>query len=122
MNLKTLITEARKGTKKAQQMLFQTTCAQLNSVALRYVADQSLAQDVLQETYIRVFKHLDKFEYRDDASTLAWMKRITATEALRLIKKRKRWQETDLHDHPTIISSTAFADECMLSKVIITAR
>lgn len=118
MNLEALITEAKKGTEKAQKMLFQTTCAQLNSVAIRYVADQSLAEDVLQETYIRIFKNLESFEFRDDISTLAWMKRITATEALRLIKKRKRWQESDVHSSALVTSSTAFANDHIMKALL----
>ena len=95
MKLKTLVQSSQAGDKSAQRKLFEDTCDRLNSVALRYVLDASLAQDVLQEAYIRIFKGLSKFEYQDDVSTLAWMKRITVTECLRLIKKRKRWMLTD---------------------------
>jgi len=95
MTLATLINKACKGDPKAHRDLYDCTSSKLHSVALRYVVDHSLAADVLQESYIRIFKQLNKFEYRDDNSALAWMKRITATESLRLIKKRKRWLLND---------------------------
>lgn len=95
MQIKKLIKQANSGRSGAQRALYDLTCAQLNSVALRYVVERSLAEDVLQESYIRIFKSLKSFDYRDDRSTLAWMKRITVTESLRLLKKRKRWTTAD---------------------------
>ena len=105
MHIKKLITQAKTGRSGAQKELYELTCARLNSVALRYVVDRSLAEDVLQESYIRIFKNLQQFDYRDDPSTLAWMKRITVTEALRLLKKRKRWNALDQSSTSSIVLS-----------------
>lgn len=121
MHLKTLIQESSNGKEAAQKLLFHQTSAQLNSVAIRYVVDKSLAQDVLQETYIRIFKNLKQFEYVDENSALAWMKRITATESLRLLKKRKRWNTTDqIHPSDMVTESDAYAtDEIMQALLIL---
>jgi len=121
MHLKTLINQAQQGKEAAQKLLFIQTSGLLNSVAIRYVIDSSLAEDVLQETYIRIFKNLKKFDYVDEVSTLAWMKRITATESLRMIKKRKRWIETDsLHRDNKPIQIDAYAtDEIMQALLIL---
>ena len=56
MRIKKLIKQAKSGRSEAQRALYDLTCAQLNSVALRYVVERSLAEDVLQESYIRIFK------------------------------------------------------------------
>ena len=124
MHLKTLIQESSNGKEAAQKLLFHQTSTQLNSVAIRYVVDKSLAQDVLQETYIRIFKNLKQFEYVDDNSALAWMKRIAATESLRLLKKRKRWNATDnLHSSDAISDLDAYAtDEIMQALLILPHR
>jgi len=73
MQIKKLIKQANSGRSGAQRALYDLTCAQLNSVALRYVVERSLAEDVLQESYIRIFKSLKSFDYRDDRSTLICM-------------------------------------------------
>jgi len=115
MNFKTLIYQSKEGDQKAQKMLFDHSYTKLKSVAMRYAVDTSLAEDILQETYIRIFKNLHQLEYINEASTLAWMKRITATEALRLIKKRKKWLQDDQQIQNThTVSSTAFVQDDLL--------
>ena len=91
MTLRELITYCKKGRTKAQRALFDLTCDQLKSVAMRYVVDSSAAEDVLQESYIRIFKGIDQFQYVNDAATHGWMRRITTTEALRYLKKNRNW-------------------------------
>ena len=108
MRIKKLIKQAKSGRSEAQRALYDLTCAQLYSVALRYVVERSLAEDVLQESYIRIFKSLKSFEYRDERSTLAWMKRITVTESLRLLKKRKRWTASDQSNPTDLTISTDY--------------
>ena len=93
MNLAEVITYCKKGRSKAQRALFDLTCDQLKSVAMRYVVDSSTAEDVLQESYIRIFKAMSSFEYINDAATYGWMRRITTTEALRFLKKNKGWND-----------------------------
>ncbi|MEG2332693.1 MAG: sigma-70 family RNA polymerase sigma factor, partial [Bacteroides sp.] len=45
------------------------------------------AQDILQEVFIRVFRHLDQF--RHESSLHTWIYRIATNECVRLLNKRK---------------------------------
>ena len=45
------------------------------------------AEDVLQEVFIRVFRHIDQF--REESSLSTWMYRIATNESLRLLNSRK---------------------------------
>ena len=54
----------------------------------RLVVSHDDAQDVTQETFIRVFRSFGTF--RDDASLRAWIFRIATNEALRLIEARRQ--------------------------------
>ncbi len=65
------------------------------TVAIRYVIDRDTAKDILQESYIRIFQKIDTFEYQHDNATLAWMRQITAREAIRWLKRQKRWTQGD---------------------------
>lgn len=56
-------------------------------VALRMLNNQSEAEDVLQETFIKALRSLKKFEGRSALST--WLYRIAVNESLMLIRKRK---------------------------------
>jgi RNA polymerase sigma-70 factor (ECF subfamily) len=104
MMLKKLIREIQKKRSKAERQLFDATTERLMAVALRYVVDQHVARDVLQESYIRIFKGLKKFEYSSEAECWSWMNRIVAREALRWIKKSKRWNEIKQNGSSPLIS------------------
>ena len=53
----------------------------------RMVVSHEDAEDVLQETFIKVFRYLDDFRYECSFST--WLYRIATNECLRLLDKRK---------------------------------
>lgn len=53
----------------------------------RLVVTHEDAQDVLQEVFIRVFRHMDQF--RNESSLGTWIYRIATNESLRLLNSRK---------------------------------
>ena len=53
----------------------------------RLVVTHEDAQDVLQEVFIRVFRHMDQF--RNESSLSTWIYRIATNESLRLLNSRK---------------------------------
>lgn len=121
MSLKTNIDLIKRGSQKAEKALFDTSAHQLMTVALRYVVDQSAARDVLQESYIRIFQKLSQFQYENEVATLAWMKRITAREAIRWLKKQQRWQMTDTQVQQTTITEEhpMFNDDLYKSLLVL---
>jgi len=54
----------------------------------RIVIGHDDADDVLQNTFIKAFKNLDKF--REDSQLFTWLYRIATNEALTFLKKKKR--------------------------------
>ena len=56
-------------------------------LAFRMLGDQQDAEDVLQETFIKAFRHLKDFDGRSSPST--WLYRIATNEALMLLRKQK---------------------------------
>ena len=57
----------------------------LLSVCRRYVRDEAMAKDVLQETLIRIFKNIDRFEAR--GSFEGWMRTIAINRSLQWLEK-----------------------------------
>jgi RNA polymerase sigma factor (sigma-70 family) len=80
---KELIAACLKGEPLAQKQLYEQYSRMLYGVCLRYARDNSEAQDMLQEGFIRIFKYLKNFEYKGNFE--GWMKRIVVNVALRLI-------------------------------------
>jgi RNA polymerase sigma-70 factor (ECF subfamily) len=76
----------------------------IHGFAFRIVRDRQLAEDVMQETLLQVFKNLHTL--KDPASLRAWVFAITTNRSLDAIKKRARMQrrivnqelETDVAD------------------------
>ena len=60
-------------------------------LGIRMLDDPQDAEDVLQETFIKAFRHLGGFDGRSSIST--WLYRIATNEALMMIRRRK---------HPTV--------------------
>lgn len=53
----------------------------------RMVISHDDAEDVMQETFIKIFRHLDGF--RADCSLSTWIYRIATNECLRFLNRRK---------------------------------
>ncbi len=62
----------------------------------RIITDHSNADDVLQESFIKIWKGLDSF--REDAQLYSWMYRIAHNECINWIRKNKKNQITDSLD------------------------
>jgi len=103
MKLEQIIEKAKKRDKEAEKALFMKTHEHLMGTALRYMPDKNSAEDILQEAYIRIYQGLAKFQYLNDSATIGWMRRITATEAIRYIKGKNRWDRI-FHETSTTVT------------------
>lgn len=62
------------------------------------VTNHEDAEDALQETFLRAYRHIDKL--REAASEKSWLYRIATNEALRLVENRKMTDDVADHDPP----------------------
>jgi len=77
-----------KGHSECQRALVDRYSDLLFAVCLRYTGEESRSKDVLQESFIRVFKSIKNFD-PDKGSLQAWMKKITVNMALKTLNKNK---------------------------------
>ena len=59
----------------------------------RIIVDGDLAQDTLQETFIKAYQNFHQF--KNDSQLYTWLYRIATNEALQQINKLKRMQKSD---------------------------
>jgi RNA polymerase sigma-70 factor (ECF subfamily) len=64
-----------------------TYSGQVYRLALKMLQNPQDAEDILQETFIKAFKALPKFEGRSSLST--WLYRIATNEALMFLRKKR---------------------------------
>jgi len=92
---KALIVRAKAGDSDAFNELVRDTYQRVHDLALRLTGDVHDADDVVQETYVRAFRHLRRF--RGDARFSTWLHRITANNASTLLGRRSKVRRR--HDH-----------------------
>ena len=86
-NIEEIIAGCRQGNPLYQRALVNDYSELLFAVAYRYVGNETLAKDVLQEAYIRIFKSFGTFDENKGALT-TWMRKVTVNAALRQLQKK----------------------------------
>lgn len=103
---KQLVSDLKKQDQRAMRRLYDGYAALLMSIALRYVGDFDQAQDVLQESLIKIYNNMERFEYRGTGTFKAWMSRIVSNEAIAWLREQKRsalvFPDYDLPDNETV--------------------
>lgn len=91
----------------------------LTTVCSRYVSDRDDIKDILQDSFIKIFKSVANFEYKGLGSLKAWSTRIVVNESLKFLKTKQKleiinkpvwelpdvaeYQETDIEKIPTSV-------------------
>lgn len=90
---------------EAQRRLYGLLLPYLNVICKRYLFDTSFLKDVLQETFINIFNHLDQFDIQK-ASFKTWSTQIAINASLKCNNKDKRRSTEelviDLHEVPVM--------------------
>src|SRR6478736_1889780 len=80
-----LIRKCAKRDPSAQKILYEMFSKKVMATCLRYVNSRFEADDVFQETFIKIFNNIDQFSNK--GSLEGWMRRIAANTALKYIQK-----------------------------------
>ena len=92
-----LVARARNRDEAAIRSIMQANNRRLYRLARGILRNDSEAEDVVQETYVRAFTHLDSF--RGDSSLATWLARIAMNEALGRLRGKP--QAVDLASLPS---------------------
>ena len=76
-----LLEEIAQGQKLALSELYERTSAKLYGICLRVLEDESLAQDVLQETYIKIWRNANQYQV-NGLSPMTWLITIARNSAI----------------------------------------
>lgn len=96
MTERELIRDCQRGIKASQFELVKRYSAMLLSVCRRYAQDQDTAKDMLQESLIRIFRHIHK--YKSTGSFEAWMRTIAVRCSIQWISKKHYEVESSVAD------------------------
>jgi RNA polymerase sigma factor (sigma-70 family) len=82
-----LVEQCKENNQRAQMQLYKQYCDGMIIVAQRYVKDRALAEDAMQEAFIKAFRKISQF--KGDVTFGAWLKRIVINTCLDTIKAKK---------------------------------
>ena len=101
-----LVARVLAGDPAAERALYDAHVERAYRLAFRMTGDDDLAQDVVQETFIRAFRQLGTF--RGDAALATWLHSITVSVALNGLRKvkRLRTRETPMDEAALTIGTT----------------
>ena len=82
----TIINQCKNNNAKAQMQLYNLYGKAMFLIAYRYVKDQFIAEDVMQDAFIKAFKNIDN--YKNEVAFGAWLKRIVINQSIDQLKKK----------------------------------
>ena len=93
------VLQAQSGSHEALNELFKSVQDPLFRYILSLVRDQHLAEDILQEVFIRIYRKLRWLQ--EPAAFRAWTYQIASREAFRYLKRERRWSD-QVRDEETL--------------------
>ena len=95
----------------AQKQLYHLYADFVMNIARRYAIDISEAKDMVQNTFIKIFKSLDQFD-SNRGKFKHWISRIAVNEAIAIKRKNINWQVSEFPeiDSKEIINNEAIAN------------
>jgi RNA polymerase sigma-70 factor, ECF subfamily len=83
----TLVAQTREGAPRAFSELVKRYESKVFRLAQHVTQNREDAEDVLQETFLKAYEHLDQF--RGDSKFYTWIVRIAVNQALMKLRRRK---------------------------------
>jgi RNA polymerase sigma factor (sigma-70 family) len=82
-----VVERCKGGDRQAQFELYRLYSQAMYNICLRMLGNQHDAEDLLQNSFVDVFRHLQSFRYQ--SSVGAWIKRIVVNNCINHLKKRR---------------------------------
>lgn len=82
----------RKGDSNALHFFYNRYASSIYTITLRYINNVQDAEDLLQDSLIKILESLQKFQFVDENSFKSWMKKIAINTTFNYIRNRNKMQ------------------------------
>ena len=113
-----LVSQYKNGSEKAFAELVNRHKNKIYTTIYLIVKDQYLAEDLLQETYVKVVNKIKSGSYHEEGKFLPWVTRIAHNLAIDHFRKAKRYPMIVMEDGNNIFNTLAFSEDSIESKKI----
>ncbi|WP_372240731.1 RNA polymerase sigma factor [Pseudomonas sp. PB120] len=108
--LRQLLAQCSLGDRRAFETLYRSVGPRLHGVALRFMGRPDLAEEVLQESFVRIWNNASRYEPHLSAP-LTWMINITRHQAIDQLRKHRDRPLTDLEEQALVDESPSAHDQ-----------
>ena len=91
-----LVAALKAGDKQAAEVLVRSEAGRMIAVAKRMLGDHALAEDCVQDAFIKLFRNIQGFEQR--SSLRSWVHRIVVNEALMKLRSKRTRGEAPIDE------------------------
>jgi len=109
-----LLNQVKQHDRVAQKQLYHEYVKLVSHISMRYINNTHSAQDATQNTFVRVFQNIDKYDSLK-GSFKSWIAKIAVNEAIGLLRKQNKVQFNEV-DVPLHIADGAI-DSNMFQKL-----
>jgi len=106
-----LVSLYQTGNEEAFEMLLHRHKSRIYTAIYLIVKDRYVAEDLLQETFIKVVNTVKSGRYNEEGKFLPWLSRVAHNLAIDHFRKSKRYPEIVLEDGSRVFNSLNFAEE-----------
>jgi len=86
-----LIQGCRDNDRKYQELLYRKYAKKMYGICMSYAKDRSMAQEILQDGFVKVFKKIDTF--KEQGSLEGWIRKIITNTALDYLRQKSKLYE-----------------------------
>lgn len=114
-----LIKLCAKHDRKAQQELYDKYSGLLLGVCLRYAADRAEAEDILQDSFLKIFFNIK--DYTGSGSFTGWLRKVTVNTAITHYHKNLKYRyHVDIEEFVSMeTGTTSFEEDFFNSEELI---
>lgn len=113
-----LVTLYIRGNEKAFATLVQRYKSKVYTTIYLVVKDQYVAEDLLQDTFIKAIEVLRNGRYNEEGKFLPWILRIAHNLAIDYFRREKRYPTVVFEDGSNVFNSLEFAEDSFESMQI----
>ena len=106
-----LITLYRNGNEAAFNLLVDRYHSKVFTTLFLIVKDQDVAEDLLQDVFVKVLHTLNSDKYNEEGKFQPWVMRIAHNLAIDHFRKAKRYPTILLEDGSNVFNSLSFAED-----------
>ena len=116
-----MVDRLKAGDREAQKELYDRFAGHLMSLCQRYMGGREEAEDLLHDSFLRIFKAVRGFEWRGEGSLRGWMDRVAVNLCIEHLRHRTAKgaceELCESADEPTIELLDCFSSTELLEEV-----